>query len=108
MVLKVNHHLPKDVQVMEQCTGLGEGSRCAVDSGLILAAQGRKTIDCDSLLVTESIDIFSQGQSWIPAHVDESLRLPQTSMLESVFKKRSFFIISVISSSFSDCVTVRH
>lgn len=24
MVLEVNHHLPKDVQVTEQCTGLGE------------------------------------------------------------------------------------
>lgn len=58
MVLKVNYHVPKDVQVTEQCTGLGEGSRCAVDSGLTLAVQGRKTIDCDSLLVTESRRIF--------------------------------------------------
>lgn len=39
---------------------------------------------------SQKADILSQGQSWIPAHVDESLRLPQTSLLESVFKKSCF------------------
>lgn len=39
---------------------------------------------------SQKVDILSQGQSWIPAHVDESLRLPQTSLLESVFKRSCF------------------